>query len=336
MFYISDYITKFDEKTYHVLSLLSQAVVANANNSGSDSGPLTATKSLLHKCLSQLTRQQQIHAQQATWYIRGHGDALMSHEVVPMMSGALLATVVNEDDSEEEDNTEISSRISAAEFPVRVMVTPNGEIVHSSQIENYLYRDSGLADVSFYEFIHRFSIERRSKTSKGSFKRFELQQPHTKAHKYQIVERINYECGPIIKLRVPQVIGSSIPRKSSPLYPVFALAHFKPFSMTYPLVANGETFEETFSKFEFSTFNSSILENWEALHECEDERDAERLKKQLTAQKAAKALTKSMNVTDGSDLLEIDETAAGTDGGQDPKVQSLLRSLVDSEWLHPS
>ncbi|KAJ7790080.1 hypothetical protein B0H14DRAFT_2301253, partial [Mycena olivaceomarginata] len=80
MFYISDYITKFDEKTYHTLSLLSQAVVANKNNLRNEASPLAATKNLLHKCLSQLTRQQQIHAQQAVWYIRGHGDAVMSHE----------------------------------------------------------------------------------------------------------------------------------------------------------------------------------------------------------------------------------------------------------------
>ncbi|KAF8191899.1 hypothetical protein K438DRAFT_1590515, partial [Mycena galopus ATCC 62051] len=32
MFYITNYITKFDEKTYHILSLLSQAVLANRSD----------------------------------------------------------------------------------------------------------------------------------------------------------------------------------------------------------------------------------------------------------------------------------------------------------------
>jgi hypothetical protein len=214
------------------LSLLSQAVVANKNTLDSNVGPLAATKSLLHKCLSQLTRQQQIHAQQAAWYIRGHSDAVMSHAVVPMMSGALLATVKkmyplhigndsanieNEDeDFEEDDDCEPTLKIPAAEYPVRVIVTPLGEVVHSSQIADYLYCDPALSKVSFYEFIHRFSIERCTKTSRiGAFKRFELQPPHCKAGKYQIAERINYETGPAHKLHIPQVIGASIPWKTS-------------------------------------------------------------------------------------------------------------------------
>jgi hypothetical protein len=118
---------------------------------------------------------------------------------------------------------------------------------------------------------------------------------------------------------------------------IIALAHFKPFSVNQLLLAEGESFDEVFAQFEFSMFNTRILENWEALHECEDERDAERMKKQLSAQKAAKALTHSMKTIDSTDLLEIDETSSAGNTGQtvDPKVQSLLQSLVVSEWLHP-
>ena len=63
MFYITDYITKMDVKTYEVLSLLSRAVATMPK----DSGECTRdrAKRLLHKCLAQFTRQQQIHAQQA-------------------------------------------------------------------------------------------------------------------------------------------------------------------------------------------------------------------------------------------------------------------------------
>jgi hypothetical protein len=61
MFYITDYITKQDLKTYEVLSLLLKAVLCATE---SDSGKLTKeqAKMLLHKCLSQFGRQQQIHA----------------------------------------------------------------------------------------------------------------------------------------------------------------------------------------------------------------------------------------------------------------------------------
>ena len=67
MFYITDYITKMDCKTYEMLSLLSQAVSRMPDIS--NSSPNDAAKTLLHKCISQFTRQQQIHAQQAVRYL---------------------------------------------------------------------------------------------------------------------------------------------------------------------------------------------------------------------------------------------------------------------------
>jgi len=88
MFYITDYITKMDVKTYEMLSLLSRAV--SAVSSPSDSPAKDKARSLLHKCLAQFSRQQQIHAQQAARYLRGHGDSISSHKTVPMMSGLLL------------------------------------------------------------------------------------------------------------------------------------------------------------------------------------------------------------------------------------------------------
>jgi tRNA/tmRNA/rRNA uracil-C5-methylase (TrmA/RlmC/RlmD family) len=118
---------------------------------------------------------------------------------------------------------------------------------------------------------------------------------------------------------------------------MFALAHFKPFSFRQALLGKGESFDEAFARFEFSSFNCCILDNWEALHESEDERDAERLRKQLVAQKAAKALTRTMKTIDSTDLLEIDECSSAYNNTRiiDSKVQTLLQSLTVSEWLHP-
>ena len=65
MFYITDYITKMDTKTHEMLLLMSKAMAQNPRqNEGSDQ---ENTKTLLHKCLSQIS-QQQIHGQQAVHY----------------------------------------------------------------------------------------------------------------------------------------------------------------------------------------------------------------------------------------------------------------------------
>ena len=93
MFYIMDYITKGDLKTHEILSLLSCAV-ANLSDSLSDSeSPLVCSKRLLDKCLSQFTRQQQVHAQQAARYLRGHDDSIPSHKTIPMLSALLISYV---------------------------------------------------------------------------------------------------------------------------------------------------------------------------------------------------------------------------------------------------
>jgi hypothetical protein len=92
MFYISDYITKMDTKTYEMLSLLSRAVSRMPVNHVAES-PLSTARTLLHKCLSQFTRQQQIHAQQAARYLRGLGDGIPSHATVPMLSSLLISSV---------------------------------------------------------------------------------------------------------------------------------------------------------------------------------------------------------------------------------------------------
>ena len=47
-------------------------------------------KTLLHKCLSQFSRQQQIHGQQAVCYLRGKYDTMMSHTMVSMLSSLLF------------------------------------------------------------------------------------------------------------------------------------------------------------------------------------------------------------------------------------------------------
>lgn len=90
MFYISDYITKMDVKTYEVLSLLSRAI-ACIPSPGPRVSIADSAKTLLHKCLSQFNGQQQIHAQQVAQYIQGYGDGISSHKMSPMLSSLLIS-----------------------------------------------------------------------------------------------------------------------------------------------------------------------------------------------------------------------------------------------------
>ncbi len=89
-------------KTYEVLSLLSKAVLSMHDvNNGIDAcdlhgNTIQSAKTLLHKCVSQFAKRQQIHAQQAARYLRGHNDVITSHTTVPMLSGLLIHYISEE------------------------------------------------------------------------------------------------------------------------------------------------------------------------------------------------------------------------------------------------
>ncbi|KAF8426438.1 hypothetical protein L210DRAFT_869166, partial [Boletus edulis BED1] len=73
----------------------------------------------------------------------------------------------------------------------------------------------------------------------------------------------------------------SIPRSTHPkAWALFTLTHFKPFSCDVPLFIKGDDPEIVFKSYNFSDASRAIMHNWEAVHECEDERDADRLRKQ--------------------------------------------------------
>ncbi|KAG1761818.1 hypothetical protein EDD22DRAFT_736177, partial [Suillus occidentalis] len=167
MFYISDYITKMDSKTYEMLSLLSRAVSCIPSGHAEDS-PSARARTLLHKCLSQFTRQQQIHAQQAARYIRGLADGIPSHVTVPMLSSLLISyvtstvpvhergsVVFDEDDAVEELPTHVENTDEDEEIEdvrIRVSADEHGQIVECNQIHHYMFRASSLTDMCFYDF----------------------------------------------------------------------------------------------------------------------------------------------------------------------------------------
>ena len=77
---------------------------------------------------------------------------------------------------------------------------------------------------------------------------------------------------------MPRVVGASIPRSTSRTHwMLFALAHFKPFDCDHPLLPNTSLnmIENIFNNYLFSPRSRLVMKQWEAVHECQDERDAE-------------------------------------------------------------
>jgi hypothetical protein len=96
-----------------------------------------SAKRLLHKCVSQYIRQQQIHAQQAVQYLRGFTDNISSHKTVAMLSGLLLSLIKDEyglsmgDQDDDPEDVEHSL--------LMVQTDKAGRLITMHQVHHYWY-----------------------------------------------------------------------------------------------------------------------------------------------------------------------------------------------------
>jgi gas vesicle protein len=117
------------------------------------------------------------------------------------------------------------------------------------------------------------------------------------------------------------------------------LAHFKPFSKESPLWNKEIGVNETFKHFHFSTTAQQIMHNWEAIHECEDERDAERLRKRTACLQESSTLTNSLisnNVDDHSITFHDVAMCEKRNLKKDIEINTTLFKLASSNWFQPS
>ncbi len=264
MFYITDYITKMDVKTYQLLTLLSHAVLNFENEKKKDTSLHLSGKQLLHKCVSQFTKKQQIHAQQAARYARQFGDTFSSHNTIPMLSGTLMHIVHNLYPPSIE-NTTIQCEDETEMERIPITTDNEGNIIESNQVHNYLYRDNDLSNICFYDFVRCFRVEKRKeiKNISQSLPRFVLQSPHRLNTTHVIIQFRNVSVNSVEKELLPRIIGYNVPRSSVvDLYQRFMLAHFKPFSVSNRLIVDGEDFISTFSAYDFNNYHKQLMNNW--------------------------------------------------------------------------
>jgi hypothetical protein len=125
----------------------------------------------------------------------------------------------------------------------------------------------------------------------------------------------------------------SIPRETSVIWPLFVLAHFKPFGVTQPLIPPGESCNDLFHTYPFSNRHLEAIKNWNATHECEDERDAERLRKQAAATRESAAMTAAvafpeLNVENIESTLSISANSE-----RDFRIHQEVLAMQQSNWL---
>jgi Helitron helicase-like domain at N-terminus/PIF1-like helicase len=352
MFYITNYITKDDLHSHQILSMMSSAITHMKEDSNAT--PVDRARARLHRWVSLLARLQEVHAQMAVLYIRGFGDTMASHDTVPMLSRVLLMAlrslypgaspsplhdaIDNDNDTEEEDDAEETS--------ILVKRSANGSIfTDANQVDDYYYRDDKLSELSFYEFVccvRKVKGTLSSSQRLGSLARYSLLFPHRQSQSHVLIMHQD----PTLPLHrwklAPRVIGMQVPRKDSSEYPLFMLGHFIPFSHTKPLIPFHMNASSAISSTQFPKFAETVMRNWDDIHECEDERDADRMRRNQNASMAAvhlnaqlAALARGEGTQDEDDegpLVALDSSKAASSSA----MEEMVHTLRSAGWFQPS
>jgi hypothetical protein len=383
MFYISDYITKNDEKLWQLMSMFSRSISANTStNSNLDKGlgKIDKARKLLHQCLAAVIREQKIHGQQAAHYLRGGGDGISTHTTVPMYSYAVTSYVrsliqpsehgarssgrkselarnvdADETDSDDEDDDfEVAplTFVSYGDIPAdddateRVRLTKDGTLSYfSHQVHDYVYRDEKLRGVNFYDFVRCYQKVLLSHSGgqykeTGSLPRFNLVRPHPQAPSHLLLQQIDPSAFHPTRELVPRIVGCSIPRREQDdtEFAMFMLAHFHPFSVTNPIRVGGKSPMQFLDSVDLSSHSMNVMKNWESIHECEDQRDAERMRKRQSHIKQSKDFAKSVQSEIPPDYFESPDAYALGDTQYmnetlDPATAHMRAALVGANWF---
>ncbi|KAE8249631.1 hypothetical protein A4X13_0g5133 [Tilletia indica] len=142
------------------------------------------------------------------------------------------------------------------------------------QVDDYMHRGETLSHLPFYDFVRFCRMVNLPKRPNKNHHMMRATHPNVneKCHRYT----------PKKANGIPRAIFSTFPRPNGTpghgdSYCAAMLAHFIPFGVATPLKTRDESYETVFSTAPFPPEAAKIMENWEALTECEDARDADQL-----------------------------------------------------------
>ena len=211
---------------------------------------------------------------------------------------------------------------------LKIQTDTNGNLISKNQVMDYWYHADSLLQMNFHEFAWCIALENKNKVrisnldnaQLGTLTRHSLHADHPLAETHHSVEHTNEEHGDCNTRLIPRVIGSFIPRKNTGrVWKLFALAHFKLFGPSNPFVMSGSCIDDTYDKFAFSEQSKYVMNNWEDTHACEDQQDAERLRKRVALIVESFVMTKTLNRSlcdleiDDIDVLPGKKTSAEQD-----------------------
>ena len=254
-----------------------------------------------------------------------------------------------EGDSDDEDDKDVEPDT----LRDRIATDNVGELYRCNQVDDYECRDAKLHHLNFYDFVRCFvKIRKDDLQTPRAQARYSILAPHPQSSTHQLRQATNPRASHPDREVIPRVIGSKTPRRSSneETYALFMLAHFIPFSASSPLDISAGVVETYRKAMEddssaatssphsrFSPRSRIIMDNWEAVYECEDERDAERIRKRQNLKKGDKLSRKTVLKSIPFELLQDLEAVNIVDSALhnllDPTSAQLVASFAQAGWF---
>lgn len=303
----------------------------------------------------------------------GLDDSVPSHKTVPMLSTLLISYVtraaqianapasvggptqtndINSDTDEDNANKNNANENDANKdeysegehenVALKILIDQDGILREANQVVNYLYRYESLRSMAFYNFCRCVRLKKMStaKTKNmvnshlGVLTRNELKPGHPSAETHQLVEHTNELRGEGTNSLIPRVMGMSIPRKSNKGYWTFTLAHFILFDTDNPLLMPGQTADSIFENMQFAERHLWILNNWEAIHKCHNECDADQMHKRAEKSQESRMMTKGLHGSIEAEYnTTIDLEGAKLSKARDICGEVLLNLMWQCSWI---
>ncbi|KAE8228524.1 hypothetical protein CF326_g6539 [Tilletia indica] len=147
---------------------------------------------------------------------------------------------------------------------------------YAHQVDDYLNRGDTLTALSFYNFVQYVVLDKAPKERNNTHHDLAATHPNAETHIHRYT--------PDKAQGIPRCLVSRFPRSNGTIlhgddYCASMMAHFIPFTTSSPLKDKDCTWEQAFARASFPPSALRIMENWSALNECEDARDADQLQR---------------------------------------------------------
>lgn len=303
--YVTDYVTKTPLKSHAIFDMVQSVFSRNSEPINGDPGQLEKARKVMVQVVNGLSSKMEIGAPMACLYLLEHPDHYSSHEFETFFWRSYINEIKRvwdpdpeepetrddqeEDEGEHDSPIEPARQAQAEAAPETVLLSKRQNKYYAlSPLLDYIYRPLDCENMNLYEWIsgtekvQRYKKKATENTDEmGTDEEitdengdpddqscFLAKHPQTKTHRVKVL--------PLAQRKVPNFVGGTLPRRDQgnrDEYCMTMLGLFKPWRTGRDLKSESDTWDACFTAHEFTTSQTTVMDNFNLKYECNDARD---------------------------------------------------------------